>query len=153
MERSKAVTKQSMMRDERYCLHASLRKASRAIALLYSRALLDSELQGTQFTLLSSIAGFDEITVGELGEFLVMDQTTVTRSVGLLKKLGYVEVIRGKDRRKRTIRLTRKGRDILNAAHPMWLVAQTHLWEALGTEKAEQLLALSDEITVLEKKL
>jgi MarR family transcriptional regulator, organic hydroperoxide resistance regulator len=141
------------MKQERYCLNANLRKASRAIALLYSRALLDSELQGTQFTLLSCIAKVGEVTIGELGEFLVMDQTTVTRNVGLLKKMGYVEVMRQADRRKRAIRLTKKGENTLSKTRPMWLEAQTRLWEALGEEKAAQLLALTNEITALEKKL
>ena len=137
------------MKNERYCLNATLRKASRVITSLYAEAMQGSELQGTQFTLLSSIAGFGEVNVGDLGEFLVMDQTTVTRSVNLLKEAGYVEVIRGQDRRKRVIRLTERGKEALDTAYPMWLEAQTRVWKRLGEEEATHLLALSNKIVAL----
>ncbi len=147
------MTKSSLPKrtDERYCLNANLRKASRVITLFYAQALSDSELQGTQFTLLSTVAGFGEVTVGDLGEFLVMDQTTVTRSVGLLKKAGYVAMTQGKDRRQRIMRLTKKGESALKAAYPMWLEAQNRVWEKLGDEKVSQLLDISEKITALEK--
>lgn len=137
------------MKDERYCLNANLRKASRVINSLYAEAMKGSELQGTQFTLLSSVEGFGEVNVGELSAFLVMDQTTVTRSVGLLKDAGYVEVTRGQDRRERIIRLTRRGKDALNTAYPMWLEAQTRVWERLGDEEVKHLLELSSKIVAL----
>ncbi len=137
------------MKDERYCLNATLRKVSRVVNSLYAEAMKDSELQGTQFTLLSSIAGFGEINVGDLSAFLVMDQTTVTRSVGLLKDAGYAEVTRGQDRRERVIRLTRKGKDAVDTAYPMWLEAQARIWERLGDEEVKHLLELSNKIVAL----
>ena len=136
----------SNLRDGRYCLNANLRKASRVIMSLYMEAMRESELQGTQFTLLSTIAGFGEISIGELSEYLAMDQTTVTRSVNLLKKAGHVEVSVGEDRRVRLIRLTENGQVAMETAYPMWLEAQTRVWEQLGDEKATQLLTLSRRI-------
>lgn len=133
-------------KDGRFCLNSNLRKACRAITALYMEAMRESELQGTQFTLLSTIAAFGEVTIGALSEYLVMDQTTVTRSINLLKKADYVEVVVGEDRRVRILRLTEKGERAIETAYPMWLAAQSQVWEQLGDEKAAQLLALTSQI-------
>ena len=137
----------------RFCLNANLRKACRVLSNLYSEEMRSSDLQGTQFTLLSSIAGFGKVTIGELGHFLTMDQTTVTRGVQLLKKAGYLRVVPGEDRRTRVAELTEKGREVLNTTYPLWLKAQKSVWERLGEEKALQLLELSREIAALEPEV
>lgn len=111
-----------------------------------------SGLQGTQFTVLSAVSGFGEVTVSRLGEFLVMDQTTVTRSVNVLKKAGHVRVTAGKDRRERLIRLTDEGKETLQEAYPLWLEAQTRVWKHLGEEKARQLLELSRQLVALQEQ-
>lgn len=136
----------------RYCLNASIRKASRVITSLYSDAMDSSDLQGTQFTLLSTLSGMKETTIGALSDYLVMDQTTVTRSIHLLKKAGYVETVKGEDRRQRIIRLTAEGKKILKSSYPLWLDAQTELWEKLGNEKASLLLELSNKIIELHQE-
>ena len=133
----------------RYCLNANLRKACRVLAGLYTDEMRGSGLQGTQFTLLSTVSGFGEVTISELGNFLAMDQTTVTRAVQLLRKAEYLEVASSEDRRRRIVRLTGKGRDVLDAAYPRWLEAQTRVWEELGEAKALQLLRLTEEIAAL----
>ena len=139
-------------KSERYCLKANLHKACRVISSLYGEAMSQSDLQGTQFTLLSAISGFGEVTIGELSNFLIMDQTTVTRSVNLLKEAKYIEVMQGEDRRTRIIHLTERGQEALQTAYPMWLEAQTRVWEHLGNEKVAQLLELSNQIIAIGKQ-
>ena len=132
-----------------FCLNANLRKASRVIYSVYNEALQGTGLKGTQFTLLSTISGHPEPTITKLADFMSMDQTTVTRNINLLKKAGYVEAVPGQDKRVRLIRLTADGRAVMEAAYPKWLEAQTRVWEALGAETAEQLLALSETVTAV----
>ena len=129
-----------------YCLNANLRKASRMILSMYMDEMRDSGLQGTQFTLLSTVSGFGEVKVGDLAQFMGMDQTTVTRNVNLLKKDGYLQVVPGEDKRTRFIQLTEKGMTAVDETHPKWLKAQTKLWNELGDEKAKQLLEISQQI-------
>ncbi|MEM9775817.1 MAG: MarR family winged helix-turn-helix transcriptional regulator [Chloroflexota bacterium] len=129
-----------------YCLNANLRKASRMILSLYMDEMHDSGLKGTQFTLLSTVSGFGAVKVGDLAQFMGMDQTTVTRNVNVLKKDGYLQVVPGDDKRTRFIQLTEKGMTAVRETHPKWLEAQTKLWKELGDEKATQLLKLSQQI-------
>ena len=136
----------------RYCLSANLRKACRVLASLYSAEMSQTDLRGTQFTLLSAIAGFGEVTVSELGEFLTMDQTTATRGVQVLKKMGYIDAVAGEDKRTRVIKLSKAGEAALGAAYPKWLEAQTKVWDYLGDEKAVELLELSEQLVALTKE-
>ena len=140
------------IKDVRYCLNASLRKACRVLSSLYAETMHESELQGTQFTLLSTIAGFGEVTIGDLSDFLSMDQTTVTRSVHLLRKSDYVEIVPGEDQRIRVIRLTERGQETLEHSYPMWLEAQTRIWEQLGDDRVAQLFELSNQIVSLKEQ-
>ena len=136
----------------RNCLNASIRKANRVITSLYSDAMDTSDLQGTQFTLLSTLSGMGETTIGALSNYLVMDQTTVTRSINLLKNSGYVEAVKGEDRRQRIIRLTAEGKKTLKSSYPLWLEAQSNLWEKLGDEKAGLLLELTQTLSKLNQE-
>ncbi len=133
----------------RYCLNANLRKAARVIGTLYADAMHDSTLQGTQYTMLSTISAFNETTIGQLSEFMLMDQTTVTRAIKLLEKAGYVSVKQGKDRRQKLVSLTKVGQEILETSYPLWLEAQSKVWNNLGDEKAQKLLELTQQIVDL----
>ena len=131
------------------CLNANLRKASRVLLSLYMDEMRTSGLSGTQFTLLSTIAGFSEATINDLARNLAMDQTTVTRNVNLLKRKSYVVVVPGEDRRTRIVSLTAQGLEAIQKAKPMWLAAQTKIWDQLGPEKAKQLLEITKAISEL----
>jgi DNA-binding MarR family transcriptional regulator len=112
-----------------------------------------SGLRPTQFTMLSAIMGHGEITINDLSEFLVMDQTTVTRNVNVLKKAGYIKVLPGNDKRTRLVSLTPEGSAARNTAYPLWLAVQEQLWSSLGHDKAAQLLALVDDLIALDEPL
>lgn len=134
------------------CVNANLRKAARVAMQIYQGSLRGSELQGTQFTLLAAINGFGTCTVGELAAWLTMDQTTVTRSVALLRRARLVSLTRGTtDRRTRRLALTEAGRRQLAESLPRWRAAQAEVLERFGAEKARQLLALLQEFAALAR--
>lgn len=133
------------------CLNANLRKASRVLLSLYMDEMRPPGLSGTQFTLLSTIAGFPKSTITDLARSLAMDQTTVTRNVNLLKKGGYVVVERGEDRRTRLVYLSAQGIEAFQKTQPMWLAAQTKVWNQIGEEKAKKLLEITKAISELSE--
>lgn len=148
-EGGKPLLSEIKPKSSRFCLNANLRKATRVIGSLYSEAMHDSSLKGTQYTMLSAISGFGKASINQLSEFLVMDQTTITRAVKLLEKAGHIEVQKGEDQRQRLVHLTETGQDVLAKSYPMWLEAQNKVWDHLGDEKAKQLLELSQKIVDL----
>lgn len=128
------------------CMCASFRRASRALTQLYDQALRPLGLRATQFTVLQALAFAGEVSQGELGQLLVMDSTTLTRTLGLVRGRGWIFVRPGKDRRERLLRLTASGRRQLRRATPRWKEVQEQLRTAVGTLRWGKLLQLSNEV-------
>src|SRR5690242_18532616 len=75
-----------------YCASFNFRKTARAVTRLYDVALQKSGIRSTQFAILVAIAKKHPISIGALGEMLVVDSTTLTRSLRLLQKAGLVTI-------------------------------------------------------------
>jgi len=63
-------------------------------------------LEITQFGLLTALATTGEANQKRLSAGFAMDSTTLTRTLGLMRRQGWVRVRPGKDRRERLFRLT-----------------------------------------------
>ena len=72
------------------CLCANIRRASRAITQRYDEALRPLGLTITQFTILQALSLAGDITQGRLGEILAMDSTTLTRTLGVMNRQGWI---------------------------------------------------------------
>ena len=94
------------------CACANLRRASRAVSQLYAEHLRPTGLTMPQFTLLQALALAGELTQAGLGQILVLDSTTLTRTLRPLEDRGWIRRRAGKDRRERRIVLTRTGRAV-----------------------------------------
>jgi DNA-binding MarR family transcriptional regulator len=83
----------------------------------------------------------DPVTVTHLAEVAVTDRTTVTRNLRLLEPQGLIRIDRGEDRRKRAVRLTDRGRDILAHVHPIWNEVQAQVATRFGSARFARLLS------------
>jgi len=126
------------------CACANIRRLSRLVTRLYDAELRDSELEVTQFGVLSALNRLGEATHGRLARGFGMDSTTMTRVVGVLERRGWVVRRAGTDRRQRIYRITREGRRQLDGARAGWRRAQDRLATILG---AQALAALTDATT------
>jgi DNA-binding MarR family transcriptional regulator len=70
-----------------------------------------------------------------------MDSTTLTRTLGLLLKQGWVQVKQGRDRRERLFSLTRAGKRQMMEAQPYWELAEQKLRQELGDAGWKQMKA------------
>ncbi len=71
-----------------------------------------------------TIASVGEATVTQLTGLLLIDQTTLTRNLAILKRDGLLREVQKADGRLRSVKLTRKGEWSLEAALPLWAKAQ-----------------------------
>ena len=85
-----------------------------------------------QFGLLTALAATEEANQKRLSAGFAMDSTTLTRTLGLLLKQGWVRTMRGKDRRERLFSLTGAGKRQLAMAQPHWERAERRLRKELG---------------------
>ena len=131
------------------CMCASLRRASRALTQLYEEALRPLGLRATQFTILQALSLAGEVSQGELAQILAMDSTTLTRTLRIMGREGWIAERRGKDRRERLLRLAKAGRSQFNRALPSWEKTQAQLGRRLGDKRWHALMKLTNEITTM----
>jgi DNA-binding MarR family transcriptional regulator len=125
-----AITAQE--RAQRRCVCATLRKATRSVTQFFDNTLRPSGLRSTQFHILAEVRGAGEATVTQLTKLLVIDQTTLTRSLALLERDGLLTTVPKPDGRLKSVRLTTKGDRALAAAFPLWSAAQAKMVSTIG---------------------
>lgn len=131
------------------CMCASFRRASRALTQAYDEALRPHGLRATQFAVLQALSFMGEVSQGSLGQVLAMDSTTLTRTLAIMRRHGWIAERRGNDRRERLLKLSKAGIDQLQRALPAWEAQQAQLGRQLGDKRWRALLKLTDQITTL----
>jgi DNA-binding MarR family transcriptional regulator len=116
------------------CACQNLRRVTRVVTRIYDQELRKAGFEITQFGLLTALAATGEANQKRLSAGFAMDSTTLTRTLGLLLKQGWVRVRRGKDRRERLFRLTQGGKRQLAEAQRYWERAEERLRRELGDE-------------------
>jgi DNA-binding MarR family transcriptional regulator len=116
------------------CACQNLRRVTRVVTRIYDQELRQTGLEITQFGLLTALAVIEEANQKQLSAGFAMDSTTLTRTVGLLLKQGWVRARRGKDRRERLFRLTPEGKRKMAEAQRSWERAEQRLRRELGDE-------------------
>ena len=131
------------------CMCASFRRASRAVTQMYDEALRPLGLRATQFTILQALVLAGEVSQGELAQILAMDSTTLTRTLRIMGREGWIAERRGKDRRERLLRLAKAGRYQFDRALPSWEKTQAQLGRQLGEKRWHALMKLTNEVTTM----
>lgn len=106
------------------CVCGSLRQASRALTLLYDQSLRPAGLTAMQFQILMTIQMASQPTIKDLVRIATIDQTTLTRSLSLLVRRGWLRTVPRTDRRSKAFTLTPAGEAVLAVALPLWADVQ-----------------------------
>ncbi|MEJ0098737.1 MAG: MarR family winged helix-turn-helix transcriptional regulator [Pseudomonadota bacterium] len=121
------------------CHCTQLRAAARRVASAYDQALEPAGLNVAQFALLRRISRRDSISLTQLGELAELDRSTVGRNVRVLAREGLVELGSGTDQREAVVALTRRGRNKLEQAAPLWKACQQGIETRVGRERLRAL--------------
>jgi DNA-binding MarR family transcriptional regulator len=127
------------------CAFHNLRRASRAVTQVFDAYFDEIGLKATQFTVLAVLAhaGESAPTVTALAESLVLEQSSLSRNLAVLERLGHVKLSPGTaDRRERIVTLTRAGRTMLAKGYPVWKRAQAAIAQELDGDLEGQLKVL-----------
>jgi DNA-binding MarR family transcriptional regulator len=134
------------------CTCGELRKAARAVTVLYDNAVKSSGLQSTQFSLLHVISKSDSIRISELAAKMGTDRTTLTRNLTILERDGLIKVSEGTDHRTRNVTATQKGRGAVARAIPLWNEVQHKVKQKMGESSWQGLMrSLSDFLKVTDQ--
>ena len=123
-----------------------VRKLSRRISQLYDGALASTGLSVGQFGLLGTVIAGERLPLGTLAERLVMDRTSLSRTLKPLLAAGLVELTsREGDRRVKLVVATAEGRAAFACAGPAWRDAQSSVDALLGEQGRDALHAALDD--------
>lgn len=108
------------------CACYNLRRAARAVTLVFDEYLDEAGLKATQFTILAVLSYTKDApqTVTSLAESLVLEQSSLSRNLAVLERKGFVKLQPGSDRRERIAVLTLSGKNALAKGFPAWRKAQ-----------------------------
>ena len=129
------------------CMCSSFRRTSRALTRLYEEAMRPLGLRATQFTILLVLSRTGEVSQGQLGGMLAMDSTTLTRTLAIMSRQGWIAQRPGRDRRERLPRLSNTGEAQLRRALPVWEKVQSRLRDQLGEQPWKNLLQFTNQVT------
>jgi DNA-binding MarR family transcriptional regulator len=135
-------------KDPTQCICTTLRQATRNVTQLYDDALRPSGLRTTQLNTLNAIGEEGEATVTKLTELLLIDQTTLTRNLAVLERDGLIKQVQKPDGRLKSVRLTKKGEQALQAALPLWAEIQEKVTKAIS---ASAWMSMRDELERLAR--
>jgi DNA-binding MarR family transcriptional regulator len=125
---------------------ASFRRAARVLTQHYDTALRPLGLRATQFTLLQALSLAGEVPQGTLGEILAIDSTTLTRTLAIMERRGWIASRSGEDRRERWLSLSEAGTVQFKRTLPHWKKMQQELRARLGNKHWNKLLNLTNEV-------
>ena len=122
------------------CNCFAVRSAARHVSQYYDRYLATAGLRTTQFSILARLKVFGPMTINALARELVMDRTTLGRTMLPLERDDLIRIEDSAlDRRSKELHLTKAGAERLRAAAKLWKEAQNQFEEAFGSERASRL--------------
>ena len=129
----------------RSCVCSRTRMLDRLLTRLYDDALAPVELRANQLTVLSLIASMEGLRAVDVGRYLEMDKSTVSRGLALLREKGWVEEGGSVARGPKTLALTGEGASLLSRAMPHWRAAGKEAEKLLGETSVAALRSAADE--------
>jgi DNA-binding MarR family transcriptional regulator len=135
------------------CTCGELRKAARAITLLYDNAFKSTGLLSTQFNVLQAIYNIDSIRISDLANKLGMDRTTLTRNLSVLERHGFIEIFQGKDQRTRIVTATQKGRSAVSKTILLWNEVQRKVKQEMGENSWRELMQNLGQLVKVTEQL
>jgi DNA-binding MarR family transcriptional regulator len=146
-----AILEQGMSGES--CTCGELRKAARAITLLYDNAFKSSGLLSTQLGVLDAICNSNSIRISNLAVKQGMDRTTLTRNLSVLERQGFIKISSGRDHRTRIVTATQKGRSAVAKAIPLWIEVQHRVKQQMGEDRWLNLIQNLSEFVKIANQL
>ena len=133
------------------CNCLALRQAARHVTQFYDQHLAPTGLRTTQFSILAKLRRLGPMTINALARELVMDRTTLGRTMLPLERDGLIEIRDGTlDRRSKELTLTKAGAERLHRAAKLWVEAQKEFEARFEAVRAAELRGLLSEVVACD---
>jgi DNA-binding MarR family transcriptional regulator len=125
------------------CLAGRARLINREITNIYETALRPLGLRVSQLSILVMIGTHEPITPGEIGRILRIEKSTMSRNVERMRAKGWIKTESADDGRAQLLRLTARGRKLVERALPYWEEAQQQAHKRLGAAKVDAIHSIA----------
>src|SRR6266496_4782485 len=133
------------------CNCLALRQAARHVTQFYDQQLAPTGLRTTRFSILAKLKRLGPLTINALARELVMDRTTLGRTMLPLERDGLISIEDGTlDRRSKELTLTKAGAGCLQRAARLWVEAQKEFEERFDPRRAADLRGLLSEVVACD---
>jgi len=133
------------------CNCLALRQAARHVTQFYDQYLASTGLRTTQFSILAKLKGLGPMTINALARELVMDRTTLGRTMLPLERDGLIAIREGSvDRRSKELAVTKAGTERLQRAAKLWVEAQKEFEKRFDPRRAADLRGLLNEVVACD---
>jgi DNA-binding MarR family transcriptional regulator len=137
------------------CPALRVRQASRVLAKLFDDELAPFGLLSSQLPVIATAALFGDsgAPMHKLAQALLMDRTTLTRSIRPLERAGLLRVARSpEDARTKIVVITRSGDRMIESIFPVWKRVLKQITKSLGAEMLTDLHARLDRVIALSHR-
>lgn len=122
-----------------YCINS--RRLSNLITNKYDKHLQEINLTVNQYSLLININQLEICSVSDLANYVGLERTTLVRTLKPLFDKKLIEDISETTQRNRQIKITQKGKEVLEKGKPLWKQAQKEIEDKIGKDN---ILVLSE---------
>ena len=144
------ITRSEATQLNRACLADKVRLINRAITGIYDDALKSIGITTSQMNILVVVAKYGEAAPRQVGDWLHLEKSTLSRNVKLLEKNGWLKSVPGENGRSHLLRVTAKGAEILDQGLPPWEAAQQEAFKLLGSTGAKEMMRIADSMRAFE---
>jgi DNA-binding MarR family transcriptional regulator len=125
------------------CVMTRWRMTSRVLTAVYDEELRPFGLKSSQLGLLVAVTKAGPVRRIDLGKYLSLDPSTLTRNLQVMLKHGWIEEAPDDiDQRGAPLQATTKGRKLLEKVAPAWQRAQAQAKKMLGSDGVNLIFAV-----------
>ncbi len=129
------------------CIAVRMRLLNRVVTKIYDDALRPLGIKTSQLNILVVTARLELARPAEICSRLKMDISTVSRNVDRMRARGWIQFLDDeKDARAHQLRLSAKGRQLLEKAKPAWEKAQENVKKLLGQSGVAALVKAAEKV-------
>ncbi len=128
------------------CVADKLRLLNRIITKIYDEALRPAGLTTSQMNILVVVAKYGEATPLQVGSWLHLEKSTLSRNLRRLQRNGWLTVLQSDKGRTHTLKLTSSGNRALGQGLPLWQSAQKEAAAILGNSGIRELMRIAGTV-------
>ena len=115
------------MKESTPCFCVSVRGLANRLTQLYDDRMAPFDLKITQYSVMKKIVEKPNSTISEIAQMCDLDRTTLTRSLRILERDGWLEFVKAKDQREKRLQIKATKTSDFDRAQRAWQQVQREL--------------------------